>query len=130
MSTVLVTVLGPRRRIDLDIPCDVPISDLITPLLEVCGPRVAKGDPLSHAASWGVGAWGGGMFTASRTLIDCGVVDGAVLVFQDIVSWRNRTPQVHPAAPSPVMPPRPAQSVQQVGDIGIKWNPGALLPNP
>ncbi|HEY7833555.1 MAG TPA: EsaB/YukD family protein [Ktedonobacterales bacterium] len=127
MSTVLVTVLGPRRRVDLDIPCDVPISDLIIPLLGVCGPRVARGDPLSHPASWGLGAWRGAMFPASRTLIDCGVVDGGVLVFQDIVSWRNGTPQLHQDAPSPVAAARPP-TVTQVGDIGIKWNPGALLP--
>lgn len=128
MTTVLVTVLGPRRHIDLEVPCDVPISDLISPLLEVCGPRTAPGDPLSHPASWGLGAWRGGMFSAARTLIDCGVVDGSVLVFQDIVSWRNGTPQAHQGAPVPAYDTEPP-AVTQIGDIGVRWNSGALLPD-
>ena len=36
MSTLLITVIGPQKSIDLQVPGELPISDLLPLLLEVC----------------------------------------------------------------------------------------------
>ena len=123
METVLVTVSGPLRRVDLEMPGDVPISELIPTLLQVCGPHGMLAAPLNDASAWGLGSQTGGPFPQTRSLIECGVVDGALLVFQDALSWQEQ--QARPAGRAVVVPP----AVQTPGGMGIRWNREGLLPD-
>jgi hypothetical protein len=113
-TTILVTIKGPRCNIDLEVPAEIPISDLIPPLLEICGPQ-----PL-HPALKNSNIWGLGLVDSSnplagnRSLIDTDVMDGAVLVLQTMESWANQ--HLLPIT----KPPEP-------GRPGYIWNKGGLL---
>jgi hypothetical protein len=81
-STLLVTVCGPFKTIDLDLPGDVPAGELIPLLLEICGfqeydPKKVLQVPISLQVE-GMPA----PLSSERTLADADVCDGAVLVLQ------------------------------------------------
>ena len=57
-ATVLVTIRGPFRTVDMELPGDVLIGELVPILLEICG--IAKNDPQAwyqaSASLWVAGA--------------------------------------------------------------------------
>jgi hypothetical protein len=80
--TLLVTIRGPLKTLDLELPGDVPVGELIPLFLEICGP--GKNDPqamLQAPASLQV-AGSSTPLPSDKTLIDADVSDGAVLVLQ------------------------------------------------
>jgi hypothetical protein len=74
---LLVTVVGPQKRADLTVPGDAPIVELIPTLVEL----TANGESPAGGV-WSVGATGKEAFPATRTLLECGVVDGSILYLQ------------------------------------------------
>jgi hypothetical protein len=123
MLTVLVTVHGPQKIADLEMPGDTPLGELFPLLLDVCAPQWAGDDP-QLLGQWGLGPVGGTPFPPTRTLIDCRVMDGALLLFQDAASWSR---QLQALAPVTLVPPGGAASSAQTGGIGIRWNKEGLL---
>ncbi len=122
MASVMVTVYGPHGPRDLELPSTAPLNDLIPLLVQVCAPEMS-GTQWANAAYFGLGPIGGQPFPPDRSLDACGLMDGAVLAFQDIASWlRPRQQAGVPLAPSQL---HPAQ-VDAAG-IGIRWNKDALL---
>jgi hypothetical protein len=94
MPSVLVTVVAPQRRLDLVIPSDTAISELLPEIVELCVDAAAR--PAS--ARWAVGKLGDRPFEPERTLEECGVIDGALLYVRDMTS-------AVPAPPAPAPPP-------------------------
>ena len=81
-STLLVTVRGPFKTLDLELPGDVPVSELTPLLLEICGPQEYDIKKVLQAP---ISLQVEGMRTPlspERTLIAADVYDGAVLVLQ------------------------------------------------
>ncbi|GAC1344445.1 MAG: hypothetical protein NVSMB27_05420 [Ktedonobacteraceae bacterium] len=122
MHTILITINGPRRSVDLEIPGEIPISELIPALLEICGPQPLQlTQPTSFLwASWGVRPIEGTQtFAPNRSLIEAGVLDGAVLVLQNIDA--RTKPGEYKAAFAP-------QTIEQrhPEDIGVRWGEGLL----
>jgi MinD-like ATPase involved in chromosome partitioning or flagellar assembly len=76
--SVLVTVQGPEQRVELQLPGDRPIGELMPLLLEVC-----VGAHLPEEARWELAPLGGLAFDDARTLADAGVVDGSLLHLRD-----------------------------------------------
>lgn len=72
MRRTLVTVVGSRKRVNLAVPSDAPISHLVDTLAQKCG------EPLG-GVTWALASSGSGTLPADRTLHDCGVNDGEVL---------------------------------------------------
>lgn len=122
MASLMVTVFGPHGQRDLELPSAAPLHDLIPLLVQVCAPEMS-GTQWANAAYFGLGPVGGQPFPADRTLDACGLMDGAVLAFQDMASWLS--PHQQAGAPPTSSQPRPAQ-VDAAG-IGIRWNKDALL---
>jgi hypothetical protein len=82
MGTVLVTVAYGARRRDLAVRSDVPITDLLGPLVEAFAidpsrPGGATGEGLGLALVCGPS------LPVDRSLAACGIGDGAVLVLLD-----------------------------------------------
>jgi MinD-like ATPase involved in chromosome partitioning or flagellar assembly len=75
---VLVTVQGPEQRVELQLPGDRPVGELIPLLVEVC----ADGRPL-EGAQWELAQLGGLAFDSAKTLSQVGVIDGARLHLRD-----------------------------------------------
>ncbi|HEX5439955.1 MAG TPA: EsaB/YukD family protein [Ktedonobacterales bacterium] len=126
MRTVLVTITGPEREVDCEIPGDAPISELLPLLMDACGlDTPASGGSSSSAltATWALGLESGPLFPMDKSLIACGVVDGARLLLRSRESRRMEAPPLAAAhaAPDEVLP-SPA-----TGGIGVHWNREGLL---
>jgi hypothetical protein len=95
-STLLVTVRGPFKTIDLELPGDVPAGDLIPLLLEICGPQEYDGKKVLQAPVSLQVEGAHAPLLSDRTLIDADVCDGAVLVLQtkySLTPTERRAPQ-------------------------------------
>ncbi|WP_425550176.1 type VII secretion integral membrane protein EccD, partial [Actinomycetospora succinea] len=68
-----VSVLAPRTRVDVALPPDVPLADLLPVLLDMTG---------ESGAGWTLAPLGQGPVDASRTLASLGVLDGDQLVLR------------------------------------------------
>ncbi|HWE90218.1 MAG TPA: type VII secretion integral membrane protein EccD [Pseudonocardiaceae bacterium] len=78
-----VTVVAPRTRIDVALPADVAIADLLPMLLEMA--REATPDGGARHGGWCLARLGEAPLDPSRTLASLGVVDG------DMIQLRRRS---------------------------------------
>lgn len=121
MQTVLLTLIGPTRRVDLKLPAEVPIGAMLPKLLELCGPGDA-GSP--HASNNGLSQWRlisptkQAALPPTYSLLACGVVDGAVLLLQNAASFVVQQQQ----AQDPAFRPQALPPSANTGGIGVKWN--------
>jgi WXG100 protein secretion system (Wss), protein YukD len=116
METVLITLVGPARRVDLKLPAEVPIGDIFPKLLELSGAQGVQ--PQATFARWGlILPVKGQVLPPNRSLRECGVVDGNVLALQDGVSFMAQ----QQAAAQPFQP-KIIQPSAHTGGIGVKWN--------
>ncbi|GGS23362.1 MULTISPECIES: type VII secretion integral membrane protein EccD [Actinokineospora] len=72
-----VTVLAPRTRIDVALPADVPVADLMSMLLEMA--KEATPDGGARHGGWCLAKMGDVPLDPSRTLGSLGIVDGDML---------------------------------------------------
>lgn len=72
-----LTVLAPRRRVDVSLPSDVPVAELVAMVLELVGEpdraRTARPEP------WRLSGAAGGLLPVTATLDELGVLDGELL---------------------------------------------------
>ncbi|WP_086822325.1 type VII secretion integral membrane protein EccD [Allokutzneria sp. NRRL B-24872] len=78
-----VTVLAPQTRIDVALPSDVAVADLLPKLLNLAGQATQDGG--ARHGGWCLAKLGEPPLDLSRTLASLGVVDG------DLVQLRRRT---------------------------------------
>ncbi|WP_327585503.1 type VII secretion integral membrane protein EccD [Nonomuraea sp. NBC_00507] len=71
-----VTIVAPRRRVDLALPADIPLPHVLPGLLRAVGE--AGGDAAS-APGWVLQRLGGQPFDLGQTLASLGVLDGELL---------------------------------------------------
>jgi MinD-like ATPase involved in chromosome partitioning or flagellar assembly len=79
MKTLVVTIAGPERAVDLTVPAETPIEQLLPTFLSVglIDERTVNGEgPVGLARA------GEPPFPLSSTLAECGVVDGTLLQVQ------------------------------------------------
>ncbi|MDW5327953.1 type VII secretion integral membrane protein EccD [Plantactinospora sp. KLBMP9567] len=108
-----VTVVAPRSRVDLALPADVPLADLLPTVLSYAGDALAD-DPAARNG-WTLSRMGGAALDSSRSPAQLEVRDGELLylrprgeeaplpVFDDVVdavatAARERTGRWSPAA--------------------------------
>ncbi|GAB3486494.1 type VII secretion integral membrane protein EccD [Amycolatopsis cihanbeyliensis] len=72
-----VTVVAPRTRIDVALPADVAVADLLPMLLEMA--REATPDGGARHGGWALAKLGDAPLDPSRTLASLGVIDGELL---------------------------------------------------
>lgn len=135
MATVLVTVTMLGRQRDLELPADTPIADMIAHLLKVfdapdspqASPQASPQSatplatpPDASAAMFQLGGVDGPIFARERTLMQCGVVDGAELALEQQAYWRQRSS-------SQFAPVAVATSSLDEGDFTVRWNRGGLF---
>ena len=72
-----VTVVAPQTRIDVALPADVAVADLLPMLLEMAREQTADGG--SRHGGWCLATLGGSAMDPNRTLAATGVVDGDML---------------------------------------------------
>jgi WXG100 protein secretion system (Wss), protein YukD len=97
---ILATVVGPHRSIDLEMPAETPIRDLIPVLLHIQG--AALGNRLLDGPQvWGLGFPETEPFPPQRSLLESGVPDGAVLILRDATYWRRQRDSATPRSTAP-----------------------------
>ncbi|MFG1900001.1 type VII secretion integral membrane protein EccD [Micromonospora carbonacea] len=74
-----VTIVAPRTRMDLALPADVPLADLLPTLLRYAGEDLA--DEGARHGGWSLARLGGQPLDGGRTAAQLGVRDGEVLYF-------------------------------------------------
>ncbi|GCE10537.1 EsaB/YukD family protein [Tengunoibacter tsumagoiensis] len=113
MQTLLVTIAGPQKSYDLELPGDLPIYDLLPFLIELCFP-----DGLAQDLS----AWSlylplsSTILSKAQTLIGSGIVDGAVLQLMDQQALRKVQ------QPERSFSPRQIAPGPGTGGIGVRWS--------
>ncbi|GCE28054.1 hypothetical protein KDA_35380 [Dictyobacter alpinus] len=122
MQTLLVTVIGQpnKKSFDLELPGDLPISDLLPFLLELCGLQEETAE-LSEAELWCLRL--DEQTTAlqrTHTLIDAGALDGAILYLQTLASLEVSN-QPKKSIETRQIVPGPG-----TGGIGVRWSKGDL----
>src|SRR5579884_3311361 len=122
--TVLVTVQGPGQRVELQLPVDRPVMELVPLLVEVCG-----GGHQSERSRWELGPMGGLAFDPAKSLAEVGVVDGALLHLRDTMATAPEAePPSDPAAvqpwPSPSWPEEAPSPSWPEG--GASWSEGEV----
>jgi MinD-like ATPase involved in chromosome partitioning or flagellar assembly len=88
VDTVLVAVQGPDRRLNVEVPTESPVGDLLPELVRVMGGQ-DLGDDLDRP-TWGLGYAGNAPFPTETTLAEQGVIDGALLTLQPLTVWRQQ----------------------------------------
>ncbi|MEU8259221.1 type VII secretion integral membrane protein EccD [Micromonospora sp. NPDC048999] len=74
-----ITIVAPRTRMDLAVPSDVPLADLLPTLLRYAGEDLAD-EGVRHGG-WSLSRLGGQPLDGGRTPAQLGVRDGEVLYF-------------------------------------------------
>ncbi|NMI00416.1 type VII secretion integral membrane protein EccD [Pseudonocardia acidicola] len=116
-----LTVLAPRRRVDLALPTDVPVGELTPMVLELLGEPARTGE--GRPVPWRLSGAAGGLLPPEATLTALGVLDGELL-------------RIGPAAAPPPAPvfDDPVDALAAIsthtggGDVLGRWlGPGAVL---
>jgi type VII secretion system (Wss) protein YukD len=117
IPTILVTIRGPLKTIDLELPGDVSVGELIPLLLEMCGSQENDSQELLQAPISLQAVGTRAPLSSDRTLIDAGVYDGAVLMLQ---AKHSPSPQAKRLVP-PQFVPKSVQPGTKTGGIGVTW---------
>ena len=121
MQTVLLTIVGPTRRVDLKLPAEISLEELLPKLLELCGPPHA---PEQISSQWRlVISTQHVALPLTRSLLACGIVDGAILLLQDYASFvAQAAQQAQTQAPALPFQPQVLPPSANTGGIGVRWN--------
>lgn len=116
MQTVLLTLIGPTHRLDLKLPAEAPIAELLPKMLELCGPsHLSEAEP----SQWNLVLFGQNMILPhASSLLACGVVDGAILLLQDQATFVAAQRQAQNSS----FRPQALTPSADTGGIGVKWN--------
>ncbi|WP_201377393.1 EsaB/YukD family protein [Ktedonobacter sp. SOSP1-85] len=112
-STVLATVQGPGKTLDLELPGDVPVSELLPLLLELCSSPGSPSQKELQSPFHLQVVRARAPLAPNRTLIEAEVGDGAVLILQTSTPPEN-------LAPRPLVP-RSVRPTTNAGGIGVTW---------
>ena len=116
MQRTLVTVIGSRRSVDLDLPADIPVQSLMPMLLSLCEELTPEQINL-HLARWGLGVLGDMPLHPQHSLSNAGVVDGARLLLHALGSWGS-----HSAPIAQLTGAHRITARDEHQGIGIHWN--------
>ncbi|MGH2507384.1 MAG: EsaB/YukD family protein [Ktedonobacteraceae bacterium] len=116
MQTVLITLIGPMRRIDVQLPAEVATEEILPKIVELCGlPQLSQTErsewrlvlPEKRVA-----------LPPTQSLLACGVVDGAILLLQDHMAFIAKQREAEASA----FRPQALSPSAGTGGIGVKWN--------
>jgi type VII secretion system (Wss) protein YukD len=127
METVLITLESTLFTVDLEVPADVPLVELLPVLLDVCGNTAAPG---TGTTQWSLSASPQSQpFPPHNTLAQCGVHDGAVLSLRDANASARSVPQRAPLVLLRDQPGEPGTepAVEHYpGGIAVRWRRDGL----
>jgi MinD-like ATPase involved in chromosome partitioning or flagellar assembly len=112
VRTVFVTIRTRGNERDVELPGDIPIRSLLPLLNQLFD--IESADASSHEVwEWGIGPEDGAPFDPKQTLVQCGVVDGAILHLAPLKEWESRSQQSAPSSGEPFVIPDDGKSPQE-----------------
>jgi MinD-like ATPase involved in chromosome partitioning or flagellar assembly len=81
MASLVVSIAGPADQVDLTVPAETPIGQLLPTFISL---GVLGAGTESNGSTYGVARAGEPPLPSDSTLADCGVVDGTVLYMQEL----------------------------------------------
>ncbi len=124
MQMLLITIVGPQQRLDLQVPGKMPLSDLLPSLLELCVPSVIQLSKETRSVTWQL-LYQQVPLLPERSLIDADVIDGALLVLQNQEEQMTQPlPVIKPATQH--FTPRAVTPGRSTGGIGVTWSSEGL----
>lgn len=129
MTTVLLTVRGPEQIVDMELPGEAPIGELFPMLIALCAPHASTATAQVPTSAlilrWRLRPLDGAAFEPTATLINSGIMDGAVLQLEDVMARPLDVPyQVQ--APPPIQAGAQVPATAATGGIGVRWNKDGL----
>ncbi len=122
MQTLLISLMGPQRRHDLQVPGDMTLSDLLPALLELCIPL--ETDATKEIQTWQL-LYQQKPLSLDRSLLDAEVVDGSLLTLQN--QEEQMTQPLEPLEATPqYFAPKTVTPGRTSGGIGISWSSEGL----
>ena len=119
-TTLLVTICGPHKTLDLELPGDVAVRELLPILLAMCGSGNDSAQALPLADARLQADERASALSLEKTLLDADICDGTVLMLQT-----NDAPpslQGENLAPQRFVP-RSMQPGVDTGGVGVRWTP-------
>ncbi len=120
MQTLLITIIAPQKQVDLQVPAEVPVGDLLAALVALCVPSTAQ----AHTPNWRL-VYAQRQLATERSLVEAGVVDGALLTLQDVSTQMTRPMEPIMAKPQHFVP-RTVTPSRSTGGIGVTWSNDGL----
>jgi WXG100 protein secretion system (Wss), protein YukD len=120
-QTLFVTVQGAQRRLDVELPGDALVSDLIPLLLEMCNhPAESTSSSAQSKAPWLLSIANLDQpLSPMQTIVEGGVLDGDVLLLQTPDALNKGGAKTEERGFS-----RSIEPSAQTGMIGITWEKG------
>ena len=103
-----ITVVGERRKVDIAVPADAPITEYAAMLADLCGQDEQDAMP----PAWTLAPAGGPPFEPDATLGTAGVVDGEILYLCDALAGELDGPVVSDIE----------EEIAALDDDGTLWN--------
>lgn len=116
MRSALVTLQTPRQSLDLELPAEIPLRELLPSLIELCALS-----PAPPSDAWTFGLEERGPLPMAGTLVECEIVDGMRVLLQAASFWRAPR-RGQEQAPTPV-----TGRAGSSGPIGVRWRRDNLL---
>lgn len=116
---LLITVTGPQQSVDLQVPGELPMSDLLPTLLEICCAPAETVSTLTGTA-WQI-VYGNNLLPLDHSLNELTVPDGAILRLQNQASPLLHTQPTEQQRPRQFIP-RNISPGRNTGGIGVRWS--------
>ncbi len=124
MQTLLITLVGLQQRLDIQVPGEMALSDLLPSLLELCVPAVADFAKETQQGTWQL-LHQQKPLPLERSLIETDVVDGSLLILQNQEEQMTQPLEPIESAP-PHFAPKTVTPGHTSGGIGISWSSEGL----
>ena len=122
MQNLLVTLVGPQKTSDLELPGDIPIDDLLPYLFALCGTRASASSEEPDLAAWCLRIEAHPeALPRAHSLIDAGVQDGDMLYLQPLTAISALPVPEKQFQPKAILPG------PSTGGIGVAWDKDGLL---
>ena len=111
MKTILLTIIGTTRSMDLELPAEVPVGSLLPTLVKLCA---FERGVLIFSSQWSL--WSTptrAYLDPARSLLEADVVDGAQLHLRFLKARQEERPTFQP---------KTIQPSEESGGIGVRWN--------
>jgi hypothetical protein len=124
MQTLLISLIGPLQQLDIQVPGDMALSDLLPALLELCVPSETDTAKETQLATWQL-LYQQKPLPLERSLLDAAVVDGSLLTLQNQEEQMTQPLEPLEAAPQHFAP-KTVTPGRTTGGIGISWTSEGL----